>query len=63
MLLKVLQLLLLSTLEGAHALEHLVPIYERSVKLRTVNTYELSLATDGETTSATHTCTIDHDGI
>ena len=57
------QFFLLSTLEGTHALEHLVPIDEGAIKLRTVNADELRLATNGQTASTAHTRTIYHDGV
>ena len=57
------QLLLLSTLEGSHTLEHLVPVNQGTVELRTVDADELRLATDGQTTGTTHARAIHHDGI
>ena len=63
MLLKVLQLLLLGALEGAHALEHLVPVYQTAVELRTVDTHEAGLAADGQTTGTTHAGAVYHDGV
>ena len=57
------QLILLGSLEGAHALEHLVPINLETVELRPVDAHELGLATDGQTTGPTHSRAIYHDGI
>ena len=57
------QLFLLLTLESSHTFEHLVPIYQGSVELRTIDTNELGLASDGETARTTHTCSINHDGV
>ncbi len=59
----VFHLFALSSLECAHALEHLVPIDQGSIKLRTIDTYELCFATNGESASTTHTCAVDHDGV
>ena len=58
-----LHLLLLGLLEGTHALEHLVPVNQGAVKLWTIDTYELCLTTNRQTTGTTHTRTIDHNGI
>ena len=63
MFLVVLQFFLLGTLESPHALEHFVPINECAIKLRTINTDELCLATNGQTAGTAHTSTIHHDGI
>ena len=63
MLLEVLHLLALYVLEGTHALEHLIPIYESTVKLRTIYADKLGLAADGKTAGTAHTGTIYHDGI
>ena len=59
----VFHLFALYSLEGTHALEHLVPIDQGSIKLRTIDTYELCFATNGESASTTHTSAVDHDGI
>ena len=63
MLLEVLHLLALYILEGAHTLEHLIPIYLGAIKLRTVDADKLGLAADGETAGSAHTGTIHHDGV
>ncbi len=63
MLLEVLHLLALYILEGAHALEHLIPIYLGTIKLRTIDADKLGLAADGKTAGTAHTGTIYHDGI
>ena len=63
MLLIVSQLFLLLTLEGTHALEHLIPVDEGAIKLRTIDADELCLATNGESAGTTHTCTIHHNRI
>ena len=63
MLLEVLHLLALYILEGSHALEHLIPIYLGTIKLRTVDADKLGLATDSQTAGTAHTGTIHHDGI
>ena len=63
MLLVVGQLLLLLTLEGSHTLEHLVPVNEGAIKLRTIDADELSLATNRESAGTTHTCTIHHNRV
>ncbi len=63
MLLVVGQLLLLLTLEGSHALEHLIPIHEGAVKLWTVDADELRLAANRQSAGSAHTRTIHHDGV
>ena len=63
MLLEVYHLLTLGILEGTHALEHLVPIDQGSIKLRTVDADELGLASDGQAAGATHTRSVHHDGV
>ena len=40
-----------------------VEIYQMSVEIGTVNTCEFSLAANSQTATATHTGTIDHDGV
>ena len=62
-LLIMLQLFLLLALKGVHALEHLVPVNESTIELRTVDADELRLAADGQTTGTAHTRTIHHDGV
>ena len=59
----VFELFLFGTLEGSHALEHLVPVDQGTVKLRTVDADELCLATDGQSASTTHARSVDHDGV
>ena len=63
MLLQMLHLNLLLALECSHALEHLIPINECTVKFRSVDADKLGLATDSETASSTHTRTVNHDGV
>ena len=63
MFFKVFQLFLLGTLEGSHALEHLVPVNKGSVELRTVDADKLRFASDGQAAGTTHTRSIYHDGI
>ena len=63
MFLEVLHFLALYILEGAHTLEHLIPIYLGAIKLRTIDADKLGLAADGETAGSAHTGTIYHDGI
>ena len=58
-----LQLVLLSTLEGSHALEHLIPIDKSTVELWAINAYEFRLATDGESAGTAHASAIHHDGV
>ena len=62
-LLVVCQLLLLLALEGAHALEHLVPVDQCAVELGTVDADELRLTANRQTAGTTHARTIDHDGV
>ena len=57
------ELFLFFALEGTHTLEHLVPVNEGTIKLRTVDADELRLATDGQSAGTTHTSTIHHDGV
>ena len=57
------QFFLLLALEGTHALEHFVPVDQCSVELRTVDTYELRLAANGQSAGTAHTRTVDHDGV
>ena len=49
--------------ESAHTLEHLVPIDKRTVKFRSVDTYELGLAANRESASTAHARAINHDSI
>ena len=50
-------------LKGAHALKHLIPVDKCSVKLRTINTYKLGLAANGQSACSTHTRSVHHDGV
>ena len=59
----VFHLFLFLALEGTHAFEHLVPVNEGSVKLRSVDAHELCLSAYGESASSTHTGTVHHDGV
>ncbi len=63
MLLVVSQFLLLLALEGTHALEHLVPVYECAVELRTIDAHELRLATNRQSASTTHTRSVHHNRV
>ena len=63
MLLVVGQLLLLFALKGAHTLKHLVPVNQSTIKFRTVDTNKLGLASDSESACATHTCSVNHNGV
>ena len=58
-----LHLFTLCILEGTHALEHLIPVNQCSVKLRTVDADKLSLAANGQSAGTAHTCTIHHDRV
>ena len=49
--------------ESAHTFEHLVPIDKRTVKFRSVDTYELGLAANRESASTTHARAVNHDSI
>ena len=62
-LLKVLQLILLGALECAHALEHLVPVDQGTVELRTVDADKLRLAANGQSASSAHARTVDHNRV
>lgn len=62
-LLIVSELFLLFALEGAHALEHLVPVNQSSIELRTVDADKLGLASNGQTARATHTRSVHHDCV
>ena len=57
------QLFLLLALESTHALEHLVPVYEGTIELRTIDADELRLASNRQSTSTTHTCSVHHNRI
>jgi len=59
----VVHLLFLHALEGAHALHHLVPVDQVTVEFRSVDTHELCLASDSESTGTTHAGAVDHDGV
>ena len=63
MLVEVLNLVELLTLEGAHALEHLIPVDKRPVKLRPVYADELCLPAYCQTAGSAHAGAIDHDGV
>ena len=63
MLLVVLHLFLFGLLERSHALEHLVPVHQRSVKLRAVYTHKLRLAAYGQSAGTAHARTVYHDGV
>ena len=63
MFLEVFHLLALYVLEGSHALEHLVPVYLGTVKLRTVDADKLGLSADSQTAGTAHTGTVHHDSI
>ena len=63
MLLIVSQLFLLLTLEGTHALEHLIPVDQCTIELRTIDADELRLAANRESAGTAHTRTIHHDRI
>ena len=63
MFLEVFHLLALHILEGSHALEHLVPVYQGTVKLRTIDAHKLGLVTDGESAGTAHTSSVHHDGV
>ena len=63
MFLVVLHLLLLSLLERTHALEHLVPVHQRTVELRSVDAHKLRLAADGQTAGTTHARAVHHDSV
>ena len=56
-------LFFLTALERAHSLEHLIPVDEITVELRSVNAYETSLSTYGKPASTAHTSAIDHDCV
>ena len=58
-----LHLFTLCILEGTHALEHLIPVNQCSVKLRTVDADKLSLAANGQSAGTAHTCTIHHNRV
>ena len=61
--LEVSQFFLLLALECSHALEHLVPVNEGAVELWAIDTNELCLASDCQTASAAHACSVNHNGI
>ena len=61
--LEMLQFLLLGALEGAHALEHLVPVYQTAVKLRSVDAHEACLPSDGQSAGTAHARSVYHDGV
>ena len=63
MLFVVLHLLALSVAECAHTFEHFVPVYKRSVKLRSVDAHKLGLASNREAASTAHTGTVDHNSV
>ena len=53
----------LDLFERSHPLEHLVPIDEVAVELRSVNADKAGLAADGQPAGAAHPGTVHHDGI
>ena len=59
----VFHLFLLTSLEGSHALEHLVPVDEIAVEFRSVYADKACLATYGESAGSAHSCAVDHDSV
>ena len=50
-------------LESRHTLEHFVKVYLVTVKFRTVNAHKLCLTAYSDTTSTTHTSTVNHNRV
>ena len=50
-------------LEGAHALEHEIPVDLMGVEFGTVDADELRLAADGDAAAAAHARSVDHDRV